>query len=283
MFQSIEAQSHKYKFLDRQLRPPGEWAGNTTSVPVSSPPLFRYNPLHDLESLWWLLVWLLLVRKANIDGDTEQRRQDQFRFYDRLYRNDKELRREAFSEAMSFDQGAVNLHDRLMPIGSLLEAMRNGLVWTYVQAESKDPTKIDHTVGVDVTDQMIRNLERAAEMFTGVADIQYLRDVKVRRKRTPEQPGPAVAYGTSLDPRVEGSSNKRGYHAIAGSTVVDNDALWKAADDVKVKRAKQDEEEREKEAANAHGDGVGVAAKGNGENRGRSRSKGKGKGRARAA
>ncbi|KAI0769548.1 hypothetical protein BC629DRAFT_791096 [Irpex lacteus] len=85
MFQSVEAEAHRYRFLPRQLKPPGPSSKGKKPKPVVLPPPFRYNPLHDLESLWWLLVWLLLVRKADIDGDTEQRRYDQHAFYHRLY------------------------------------------------------------------------------------------------------------------------------------------------------------------------------------------------------
>ena len=49
--------------------------------PSASISVFRYNPLHDIESLWWLLVYLLLYRPPDIDGDTTSRILAQSEFY----------------------------------------------------------------------------------------------------------------------------------------------------------------------------------------------------------
>ncbi|KAI0086004.1 hypothetical protein BDY19DRAFT_996190 [Irpex rosettiformis] len=101
LFMSIEAEFHEYKFGGGE----GAEVSNKSAAPLSKfekllkgnlvfrnvkkdtnpsrvpakptqpaePPAFRSNPLHDIESVWWLLVYLFLYRPPVIKDDTEIR------------------------------------------------------------------------------------------------------------------------------------------------------------------------------------------------------------------
>ncbi|KAF8119863.1 hypothetical protein EV363DRAFT_1194704 [Boletus edulis] len=63
-FMACEVEGQRYLFLsDPSMLPEGDGA---PIVPV--PPPFRFNPLHDLESWWWIPTWVL---HYHVDSDTQ--------------------------------------------------------------------------------------------------------------------------------------------------------------------------------------------------------------------
>ncbi|KAF9230900.1 hypothetical protein BU15DRAFT_83049 [Melanogaster broomeanus] len=64
-FMACEVEGHRYLFFKR--RPTVVISAKYAPVPPEDQP-FRFNPLHDLESWWWILTWVL---HYNVDGDTQ--------------------------------------------------------------------------------------------------------------------------------------------------------------------------------------------------------------------
>ncbi|KIM74225.1 hypothetical protein PILCRDRAFT_828383 [Piloderma croceum F 1598] len=60
-FMSVEIESPSYHYHpqpDQTLDDSDPEAEN----PISAPP-FRYNPLHDMESIWWVGVWFIFCHR----------------------------------------------------------------------------------------------------------------------------------------------------------------------------------------------------------------------------
>ena len=84
-FMSVETENQKYNFLPRDLPlkidsaadsersperlSPGR-SGHESKEKFEIPP-FRYNPLHDLESLWWVAVYFVAVKQVIRTGETD--------------------------------------------------------------------------------------------------------------------------------------------------------------------------------------------------------------------
>ncbi|KAI0086025.1 hypothetical protein BDY19DRAFT_996211 [Irpex rosettiformis] len=223
LFMSIEAGFHEYKFgggggveaSDVSVTPLStfekllkgnlysedgiedttrSWVPAKPSFPTKSP-VFRYNPLHDIESIWWLLVYLLLYRPPVIKGDTETRISNQSSFYGRFF-TPGHSRRDAFMQVGVFTSHKGHLHPELQPVADTLERIRKLLYNCYVKAEQGDISKINHTVASGVTERLIVEL--------GVIREEYAKeDVKLcpirvpRRRMDPEPLAAAAVAGAS--------------------------------------------------------------------------------------
>jgi serine/threonine protein kinase len=61
-FMAVEVESQGHLFLPDDLDPPPEeddMMSESDSIFLPNPP-FQMNPIHDLESLWWCTIWILL-------------------------------------------------------------------------------------------------------------------------------------------------------------------------------------------------------------------------------
>ncbi|KAI0086080.1 hypothetical protein BDY19DRAFT_996264, partial [Irpex rosettiformis] len=258
-FMSIEARVHRYLFRPRNKeralkqareRPNHRNATKTENTHSKVPIPLRYNPLHDLESLWWVLVYLLLRRPAVIE-DTMERRKEQIEFYDQLFTGTTNHRQLVFQSEVEFQQGRAKLHPRLKPIADSLAWARRLLVVQYEEAEAQDEDilKIDHTVGDEIASLLIGEFKTVVDEFTrDNQDIKLSRLRPPRNKNiSPEQPGAAVAIGTSLDSREEDSSKKRRYADTAESTVVDYRGLQEEKKRVKLVEEQRKEQKKQQQ------------------------------------
>ncbi|KAF9236556.1 hypothetical protein BU15DRAFT_49861 [Melanogaster broomeanus] len=66
-FMACEVEAQKYLFISQRLELPDDEAMPALTL-VARPP-FHANPLHDLESSWWILMWVL---HYHVDGDTRE-------------------------------------------------------------------------------------------------------------------------------------------------------------------------------------------------------------------
>ena len=219
---SIEAIKHDYDFLpvdepydDEPSLDSDDEPSNEIDAKLAAPkPLtrapFRYNPLHDLESLWWVLVYLLLNRSTDIQGDTAERFRRQFRFYNTAFTGKFPSRQDMFKMPGRFREGEETLHKKMRRVATLLDWARSVLASRYVKVESGDLWQIDHAVGDRVVSRLNEQFGRVAKKFAGDSDVKLspLRPPS-RRKTTPEEPGAATAIGTSLDFHAEGSRKRR--------------------------------------------------------------------------
>lgn len=111
------------------------------SASEGSMPKFRQNPLHDLESLWWVAVYFIVNREVvpNPDEDDTdyQRRDSQRRFADTLFSGKAQRRRVIASDGyfMSF----INrMHPRVDRVFKFLEEARFELHHFYSALETPE-------------------------------------------------------------------------------------------------------------------------------------------------
>lgn len=105
---------------------------------------FRYNPLHDMESLWWVALFLLLAGTLvdagpNSADTTNDQKVAQQRLSEQLF-CDKAFRINAFITDETLQSHLFSLHPRIAEIGIQLEKMRSHLTQGFRQAE-KNITK----------------------------------------------------------------------------------------------------------------------------------------------
>jgi len=63
MFWSVEVENHRYRFL------PEEDPFTAPSRTSKRLPLFWHNPLHDCESIWWMMVYIFALEVVRSDRD----------------------------------------------------------------------------------------------------------------------------------------------------------------------------------------------------------------------
>ncbi|KAJ3556688.1 hypothetical protein NM688_g1887 [Phlebia brevispora] len=151
---SVEAGLSKYRFkAPDNTKPPVAKVTiqETTKMPIFQPrdPVkkegkipnqieFHYNPLHDLESLWWVAVYLVsykFVRAGHVDDDRSK---------DNIEKHDGEIssvflslkERYAFlTDTTTFQSYGTRLHPAVRPIWITLEGLRSTIVETYRRLE----------------------------------------------------------------------------------------------------------------------------------------------------
>jgi hypothetical protein len=229
---SIEVDHHAYRFLglarqkfqetepvtlddvyEKTLEPRQNEADNRPNkraVVPNAQLVFRHNPLHDVESMWWLLVYLTLYRSVNITEDTQDRRNSQMRFY-RPFFNNRDSRRDAFMEPDVFLSGLEYLHPSLHPVAHALENFRRRLIARYTEVESGDIDAIDHTVAAGVVAGSCQDILDVALGFSKDNDLELtpIRLSRDAKELGPAQPAPPAIGGPSLDSRLPPISKKR--------------------------------------------------------------------------
>ncbi len=111
-------------------------------VPIRGPVTpFRYNPIHDFESLWWLAIHLMLKIDAlyineqgppparSLDELREQRNWSLFLSYDQTERLI------ALSDSYKFQEMLCSLHPSVKPYGSALDTWRSRITSAHRQAQ----------------------------------------------------------------------------------------------------------------------------------------------------
>ena len=154
----MEVLAHDYQFLTP--RKPKSFSDSETDSylssnasiqtpqPVEPSPPFRYNPVHDVESLWWVAVYFI-VNKEVVGFDWSSREAVE------NLRNQRRLGLSLFERCMG-RQGFVQyrgrcadwmrkLHPDVRQCGKILESCRQLLVGTYTAAE-KDPENVGFEV-----------------------------------------------------------------------------------------------------------------------------------------
>lgn len=135
----------------------GKLANDIKPVTNAAPEeaIFRYNPLHDLESFWWLAAYFIFNRAVVlVDGKVppmdaavlgnydEQRKCAAEMFFSTKYRIKLMTKDSAFPALIS------QLHGAVRPIANTLNQMRGQMEARYreVEFDAASIAKIDHTV-----------------------------------------------------------------------------------------------------------------------------------------
>ncbi|KAI0916492.1 hypothetical protein AcV5_002972 [Taiwanofungus camphoratus] len=111
---------------------------------------FRYNPLHDLESVWWVAVYFLfkrkMVRDSGEDPVYKEQLEVQRRYANKLF-YDKTERFRVMTCANIFSDKLHCLNSLAWKFGQVLENLRQRLARCYCEAEQLEHlAAIDHTV-----------------------------------------------------------------------------------------------------------------------------------------
>lgn len=154
-----------------------EKAVTPAPVPVTSPTAgdpwgytWSYNPLHDMESVWWLAAYFLFAKdfKIVLDGRETREEQDTNRiekqesFAATLFLTaTRDERLTAFAMDNFLARKLVLLPPCLVVAGEYLDQIRQDLMATYREAE-KNVDLITHDVAASVNPDMQDNLEKMA-------------------------------------------------------------------------------------------------------------------------
>lgn len=118
----IEVASKTYRFLPNE---------------VVMPPIFCYNFLHELESVWWITIWMLFFHypDPNVTGRLDQVRAvwELFPCYD--HQSILDLRTSYICQSGKIEGIVANLHVDLRPYGNKLNKLRNSLLEAYSNFE----------------------------------------------------------------------------------------------------------------------------------------------------
>lgn len=134
----------------------------TTCPPSYIVPQFHHNPLHDLESIFWIAAYFLFKaggRGAEAAAIARQQKATRELFYD------KNQRSSCIHDSTHFIRVVRNLHPSVQPAGFCLDAWRSELVDTFHSAE-KDCLRITYTVADRLHESLFRALHRIAKLIT---------------------------------------------------------------------------------------------------------------------
>lgn len=175
--------------------------------PLKTPPPvppFRYNPIHDFESLWWLAVYFLFNREIIQDTDTppdstETAGATAHREFDHEPFGDLGWRQRVICGLGVFQSHVETLHPTVRPLGYALDGCREMIVEAYHAAE-KDLDSVPSSVAENLCYWLMSQFFRMAHLLKG-------RNVMVRPFTVPE-PEPYVMTDDSPSSCSTGSSKR---------------------------------------------------------------------------
>lgn len=158
--------THGYMFLPLDLP-------SDDSPDIHLPP-FKYNPLHDLESLWWVAVYYVVGKNPVVPDDRDTAEVDAKR----------KLSAELFSTPTSrvrcilvnnaFARDVRCLHPSLRQSAKALQTARSTLVKTYRSVETDIP-ELDH-IDWNAADRVY---EEFIQQFSSIALALAAEDIEV--------------------------------------------------------------------------------------------------------
>lgn len=135
----------------------------------SSRPQFNYNPLHDLESLWWLVTYYVLewAKKDTPQHPTDPRERkriaEQHALAARLFDQYAD-RRKAIRESGEFASSLRSLPGTVRRAGEALEQWRLQLVACYINSE-RDTEAVLNTDFVGLHDSFIATMNAIVQLI----------------------------------------------------------------------------------------------------------------------
>jgi hypothetical protein len=138
MFWAVEVEGASYLRIGQKEDPFSIPAGTSTEW---MSPTFWHNPLHDCESIWWMLLYGFALRMVK-DADTEKwDKETQREELDKVFPSGYRLttRRDILFMGGYFSKFFSSLESRLRQASSNLDQMRTALLATLDKAEEKMP------------------------------------------------------------------------------------------------------------------------------------------------
>ena len=143
-------------------------------------PDFFHNPLHDLESLWWIAVYVVLQNEATQNNTVGPTQSDeswdsnaQLVYATKLFSDSLARSNIIEGRGRFLDNMRQVLHHSMKPLALYLEALRRELVHTYRDAE-KNVNTIDHHCAAGLCTQFHK-------IFTQIAKADNLQNISLRQ------------------------------------------------------------------------------------------------------
>ncbi|KAI5993470.1 hypothetical protein EDD15DRAFT_2196488 [Pisolithus albus] len=124
-FMAYEVEAQEYLFGPYRLKAPGE---------DRDLPLFKFNPLHDMESLWWTATWTLYY---HVDQEGSRPSLEQITQFHKLFpgRPDSASRLAAFSLDFKYEVLPASFQDA----GYEVAFMHAAILAAYKESEMTEP------------------------------------------------------------------------------------------------------------------------------------------------
>ncbi|KIN96406.1 hypothetical protein M404DRAFT_246366 [Pisolithus tinctorius Marx 270] len=143
------------------------------NLPQSQRMPFSYNPLHDLESLWWIQAWMIYFHVDHQDG---HRSPGQTRWFHELFPRSRAARFAALATRIEYDM----LPASFRKAAHALELMRGGLISAYADSEESAPWEYNEGVG-KIADQLHSYISKCLQFCVAVSE-----GVAIFRPRAPD-------------------------------------------------------------------------------------------------
>ncbi|KAI5993486.1 hypothetical protein EDD15DRAFT_896360 [Pisolithus albus] len=127
-FMASEVEAQKYLFEPRGNKPRGE--GKPGGGDFECP--FRFNPLHDMESLWWIATWTLYY---HVDQRGSRPSSEQITQFYELFPGLLDTRFSTFSTPLQYNVLPASFHDA----GYEVEFMHQEIMVAYTESEKSMP------------------------------------------------------------------------------------------------------------------------------------------------
>ncbi|KAJ3718700.1 hypothetical protein C8R42DRAFT_125223, partial [Lentinula raphanica] len=225
-FMAAETLTNDYIYIVDELPPaksevfPTKRAKTPVSVPVPDPEpelSFSYNPLHDLESIWWIIVYVLFFN----DDESSPSRKPHSRqtmmnelFHGRL----DETGRQKFFRFMKrghLDTVQKFLSPTFAPVLKILAFLACTLIRAYTSSEQTHPSKIDED-HFDIHGNFTSRLRDTAQLVSTIRLVPVKATAKKRTSSTiPEMDSERSSKRsrTSANGGSSGSASRRGQNS----------------------------------------------------------------------
>ncbi|KAI0341450.1 hypothetical protein BDW22DRAFT_1430104 [Trametopsis cervina] len=168
-FVPVEIQLQEYMFAPPPPQDDDDDDLFSQNIPADHGIAFKSNPLHDLESLWWLSLYLTISRRVmNVgsstsvaSGDTENSKASAWINDILTHASDREVALR--SPRYNFDAETRTIHKLLQFIARGLNAIRSSLETAYIDAERNL-----HTTGTDTSSALPALHSRMSEKYSAM-------------------------------------------------------------------------------------------------------------------
>ncbi|KAI6027186.1 hypothetical protein EDC04DRAFT_2718178 [Pisolithus marmoratus] len=178
-YMACEVEAQEYLFIGHDLIIP---YGTTFEPP------FRFNPLHDMESIWWIPTWVLYY---HVDQDGSQVSTGQSTWFNKLFPGRLNSRFPPFSTRMVFRVLPTSFHRAAHEF----ETMHQKLIVAYTNSEKEIPPAEEPAYS-----KPLENLHSLFDKCFASA-VEHSRDVSFFR--------PTVKHAHQEDSSLETRDNKQ--------------------------------------------------------------------------
>jgi hypothetical protein len=206
-FMSIEVARQQFLFhpepgtssseLDKLASLTAQDVGTAPRAQASTDVRFFHNHLHDLESLWWIAVWVVFYNNFSqrrpshdppsltLEDVQRQLKQAKTLFPSMLHST---LRRDGFQKSESFQEACETLPANKKAFCERLDALRRLLISHYSVIEAKYPESVDLSSSKDdIYDHFIRLFSSLRIAFHDF-ELEYIPELLARLSKEEKNP-----------------------------------------------------------------------------------------------